>query len=130
MNSSGLEPDLLALQSLAADVAVRDLLPICAKVDHEGVWPTEGMAAIARSGLMGLHIPKRLGGLEQGLLALAVVTEELGAACSSTAMCLACTAWPRSYWRRRRHAIKRKGSLSPSQRTAHHLAGTSSIHAL
>ncbi|HEV7436876.1 MAG TPA: acyl-CoA dehydrogenase family protein [Pseudorhizobium sp.] len=87
MSASGLKPDLLALQSLAADVAARNLLPICAKVDQEGIWPAEGMAAIAKSGLMGLHIPKRLGGLEQGLLALAVVTEELGAACSSTAMC-------------------------------------------
>jgi alkylation response protein AidB-like acyl-CoA dehydrogenase len=87
MHSSSLEPDLLALQSLAADVAAKDLLPSCAKVDREGVWPNEGMAAIARSGLTGLHIPRRLGGMEQGLLALAIVTEELGSACSSTAMC-------------------------------------------
>jgi isovaleryl-CoA dehydrogenase len=38
---------------------------------------------------MGLHIPERLGGHGQGLLALAVITEELGRSCSSTAMCFA-----------------------------------------
>ena len=36
---------------------------------------------------MGLHIPRRLGGEEQGLLALSVIAEELGRGCSSTAMC-------------------------------------------
>ena len=45
------------------------------------------MAALADAGLLGLHIPTRLGGHDQGLLALAVVAEELGRACSSTAMC-------------------------------------------
>lgn len=87
MQSSGLEPEILALQAKAAEIAAKELLPSCATVDKEGVWPSAGLAAIGRSGLMGLHIPKRLGGLEQGLLALAVVAEEFGAACSSTAMC-------------------------------------------
>src|SRR5215467_251909 len=38
-------------------------------------------------GLLGLHIPRHLGGLGEGLLSLAIVTEELGRACGSTAMC-------------------------------------------
>jgi alkylation response protein AidB-like acyl-CoA dehydrogenase len=45
------------------------------------------MAALAKARLTALHIPRRLGGHEQGLFALAIVTEELGRACSSTAMC-------------------------------------------
>jgi alkylation response protein AidB-like acyl-CoA dehydrogenase len=37
--------------------------------------------------LLGLHVPRRLGGLGESLLALAEITEVLGKACSSTAMC-------------------------------------------
>ena len=87
MQSSGLAQSLLELQALAADVARRYLAPEADSVDRDGVWPKNGMAALAKAGLTGLHMPRRLGGLEEGLLALAVVTEELGAVCSSTAMC-------------------------------------------
>lgn len=87
MQSSGLAPTLIELQAVAADVARQDLAPEADKVDRDGVWPKTGMAALAKAGLTGLHMPRRLGGSEEGLLALAVVTEELGAVCSSTAMC-------------------------------------------
>lgn len=87
MQSSGLASTLLELQAVAADVARQDLAPEADKVDRDGVWPKTGMAALAKAGLTGLHMPRRLGGSEEGLLALAVVTEELGAVCSSTAMC-------------------------------------------
>jgi alkylation response protein AidB-like acyl-CoA dehydrogenase len=36
---------------------------------------------------MGLHIPKRLGGLEEGFTALVMATETLAQACSSSALC-------------------------------------------
>ncbi|MFN7090290.1 MAG: acyl-CoA dehydrogenase family protein [Allorhizobium sp.] len=87
MQSSGLASTLLELQAVAADVARQDLAPEADKVDRDCVWPKTGMAALAKAGLTGLHMPRRLGGSEEGLLALAVVTEELGAVCSSTAMC-------------------------------------------
>jgi alkylation response protein AidB-like acyl-CoA dehydrogenase len=87
MQKSGLAPTLIELQAVAADVARQDLAPEAEKVDRDGVWPKTGMAALAKAGLTGLHMPRRLGGSEEGLLALAVVTEELGAVCSSTAMC-------------------------------------------
>lgn len=87
MQSSGLAPGLMKLQALAADVAQQYLAPQADIVDRDAVWPTIGMAALAKAGLTGVHMPRRLGGSEEGLLALAVVTEELGAVCSSTAMC-------------------------------------------
>lgn len=45
------------------------------------------MDAMAGAGLMGLQVPRRLGGHEQGLLALAVITEALGRVCPSSALC-------------------------------------------
>jgi alkylation response protein AidB-like acyl-CoA dehydrogenase len=62
-------------------------VPTAEAIDREGRWPAESLKAIAEAGLMGLHVPARLGGHEQGLLALALVTEELGRGCSSAAMC-------------------------------------------
>lgn len=89
MTMRGFDPDLLQLREIAADVARRVLAPEAEAVDRGRHWPSKGMQALANSGLTGLHIPRRLGGHEKGLTALAVVTEELGRACSSTAMCFA-----------------------------------------
>ena len=86
------DPDLLAHDSLrrsAEKVSTTVLAAHAARVDQEAAWPAEGMRAIAAAGLLGLHVPRRLGGLEQGLLSLAIVTEELGRNCGSTAMCFA-----------------------------------------
>jgi isovaleryl-CoA dehydrogenase len=87
MPTSGLGGDLISLRNLAADLADNILAPRAEAVDRDARWPSESMKALADAGLMGLHVPRRQGGLEQGLLALSVVTEELGRACSSTAMC-------------------------------------------
>jgi alkylation response protein AidB-like acyl-CoA dehydrogenase len=45
------------------------------------------MEALGAKGLLGLHVPPHLGGRGEGLSALAEITEALGKACSSTAMC-------------------------------------------
>ncbi|MEF2553286.1 acyl-CoA dehydrogenase family protein [Aurantimonas sp. A2-1-M11] len=84
--SSILPSDLAAL---ASDVAERVLVPRADEIDREARWPEEGMRALAEVGLLGLHVPERLGGHGQGLHALAEVAEVLGRACSSTAMCFA-----------------------------------------
>ena len=75
------------LRSQAADIAGSVLAADCEMVDHEGAWPERGLRALAGAGLMGLHVPKHLGGHGEGMLALAVIAEELGRHCSSTAMC-------------------------------------------
>jgi isovaleryl-CoA dehydrogenase len=81
------ESALERLSAIAGGIAERVLAPSAAAIDREGRWPAEGMDALARAGLLGLHVPRRLGGLGEGLLALAYVTERLGYACSSTSMC-------------------------------------------
>lgn len=87
MAKSDLGPELLSLRDLAAGLATKDLRPLALETDREAVWPAVGMKRLAESGLTALHLPRRLGGHEQGLLALAVVSEELAQGCSSTAMC-------------------------------------------
>lgn len=80
-------PALKRLRDEAADVGASVLAVDAERVDHEGVWPERGLRALADAGLMGLHIPKALGGHGEGLKALVAVAEELGRHCSSTAMC-------------------------------------------
>jgi alkylation response protein AidB-like acyl-CoA dehydrogenase len=75
------------IRAQAHTIAENVLTPRAEQIDRDGAWPDVGMKALGEAGLLGLHIPERLGGLDEGLLALAVVAEELGKACSSTAMC-------------------------------------------
>lgn len=81
-------PDALQrLVDRAADVAERAVAPRAEALDRDGGWPAEQMQALATAGLLGLTVPAHLGGHGQGLLGLAAVTETLGRACASTAMC-------------------------------------------
>ena len=80
-------PATAILQKKSAQIAATVIAPDAERVDREADWPAGGLHALADAGLMGLHIPCRLGGLGEGLLSLAIVTEELARACSSTAMC-------------------------------------------
>lgn len=87
MPMTDLGADVLQLRDQAAEIAATVLTSHAEDVDRNAVWPAEGMRALAQAGLMGLHIPGRLGGHDQGMLALSIITEELGRACASTAMC-------------------------------------------
>ena len=80
-------PTLADLRERANKIAAEQIAPLAASVDENSTWPEHSFRALRDAGLMGLLVPKRLGGLEQGLLSLAVLTESLGAACSSTALC-------------------------------------------
>ena len=79
-----------AIQELKArteEVAQSSIAPEAEAVDRECRWPAHSMQALADAGLLGLHVPARLGGHEQGLLALAVTTEAVARACSSSGLC-------------------------------------------
>ena len=87
MREVALQPVVPRLVSLAEDIAAQVAAPLAQSIDREARWPVEAMQALGKSGLLGLHVPRRLGGLGESLLALAEITEVLGKACSSTAMC-------------------------------------------
>ena len=82
-----LPESLRKLQDRARENASTVLAVHAPTVDREASWPKEGLTALADAGLLGLHVPARLGGLEQGMLALVVITETLARECSSTALC-------------------------------------------
>ncbi len=69
------------------EVAAATAAPRAAEVDEGRLWPEHTFRALAEARLMGLHVPEELGGHGQGLLGLAVLTEVLGQACSSSAIC-------------------------------------------
>jgi isovaleryl-CoA dehydrogenase len=76
------------VRARAADVAM-EIAPIAPEVDRDARWPRHSMEALAARGLLGIHVPQRLGGSGLGLTALVSVAETLGRACSSSAMCYA-----------------------------------------
>jgi alkylation response protein AidB-like acyl-CoA dehydrogenase len=73
---------ILSAASIAQEVSLRH----AADVDANGRFPEESVAALAKQGLMGLCVPKEMGGKGQGPQAFAGVVEELAQGCGSTAM--------------------------------------------
>jgi alkylation response protein AidB-like acyl-CoA dehydrogenase len=87
MSSPLFSPRLLRLQEEMREVAARVAAPAADEVDEKKVWPTHTFRALADAKLLGLHVPEDLGGHGQGLVGLASLTEILGQACSSSAIC-------------------------------------------
>lgn len=79
--------ELARIVERAEAVAAAVIGPRSEQVDRDAAWPEEGMRALAAQGLTGLTVPTHLGGLGQGLLGTAALTERIGRACASTAMC-------------------------------------------
>jgi alkylation response protein AidB-like acyl-CoA dehydrogenase len=80
-------PALQALLAKTNELVDAVVAPMAGEVDRKGEWPAHSMAAFARAGLTGLPVPQRLGGHGQGLLALTMMTEAIGRACPSSALC-------------------------------------------
>jgi alkylation response protein AidB-like acyl-CoA dehydrogenase len=57
-----------------------------AAVDREGRFPRASIDALADAGVLGLTVPKKWGGLEQGPRTFAAVAETIGRSCPSTGM--------------------------------------------
>jgi len=85
--SSRLSSTLIELQAAAERITEQHIAPRAREVDENCLWPAHSMQALAQEGLLGLHVPESLGGLGQGLLALSVLTETIGKACPSSALC-------------------------------------------
>jgi isovaleryl-CoA dehydrogenase len=83
---SALPRNIQELQGLAREIASSTLAEHADEVDEHARWPAEGMRALAAVGLLGLNVPTGVGGMGEGMLALAAVTEELGRACASTGL--------------------------------------------
>jgi alkylation response protein AidB-like acyl-CoA dehydrogenase len=75
---------------MSAMGVLTEVLPIAAahaeRVDAEGSFPTEAVDALRNSGLLGLVLPREIGGMGSGPVEFTDVVAELAAACGSTAM--------------------------------------------
>lgn len=87
MSSPFFPPQLLRLHDAMREVAAAVAAPRADEVDEKKVWPEHTFRALADAKLLGLHVPEELGGHGQGLVALASLTEILGQACASSAIC-------------------------------------------
>src|SRR4051812_21181802 len=81
-----LDADQNAIVDRAKKV-VRDVIDgESAAVDRERRFPRAGMKALGEAGLLGLTLPRKLGGLEQGPRTFAAVAETIARSCPSTGM--------------------------------------------
>lgn len=87
MSSPFFSPQLLRLHETMREIAATVAAPRTDEVDEKKLWPEHTFRALAEAKLLGLHVPEELGGHGQGLVALASLTEILGQACSSSAIC-------------------------------------------
>jgi isovaleryl-CoA dehydrogenase len=82
-----LSSKLHELKETAEQIAYDDIAPLAEEVDRDCIWPAHSLQALAAGGLLGLQVPEKFGGHGQGLLALSVLTEIIGKACPSSALC-------------------------------------------
>lgn len=68
------------------DVSEKVIGPAAAEHDRVGDWPGVSIKALADAGLLGLTVPKELGGMDLGPSDFVAAVEELAVACASTAM--------------------------------------------
>jgi len=74
-----------SLRDQARDIAAREIAPGAAEIDRQQHFPRRAIDCLAKSGMLGVTVPSAQGGLGQGTLACALMIEELGSACASTA---------------------------------------------
>jgi alkylation response protein AidB-like acyl-CoA dehydrogenase len=72
------------IRDLARKVARERIAPHAAHYDETETYPEESMRAIVESGLYAVWVPEAYGGTAMGVLALALVCEEIAAACAAS----------------------------------------------
>jgi alkylation response protein AidB-like acyl-CoA dehydrogenase len=83
MTRLSLEKVLDRVTEVAREIAA----PEAERVDREAAWPERSIRALLDHDLGGLVVPEEQGGCGYGLQALARVSEVLGRACASSALC-------------------------------------------
>lgn len=80
------ERDLNATRSAIRRLVDEVIRPNAERIDRTGEFPRDNLRALARAGWNSVLFPSSLGGLGLGHPELAVVAEEIGRACASTAL--------------------------------------------
>src|SRR2546426_10373716 len=79
-----LSDDQRMIRDLARKIARERVAPNAARYDEAEAYPEDSIRALIESGLYGIWVPETYGGSAMGSLALALVCEEVAAACAST----------------------------------------------
>src|SRR2546430_8120517 len=72
------------LRDLARKIARERVAPNAARYDEAEAYPEDSIRAMIDPGLYGIWLPEAYGGSAMGWLALAIVCEEIAAACAAT----------------------------------------------
>jgi alkylation response protein AidB-like acyl-CoA dehydrogenase len=76
----------------AHEIAVKKILPVREKYDHEGIFPWDIVQALSEADLCGLYIPEQYGGFGGGVFELCLAVEELSKICGGISLAMAATA--------------------------------------
>jgi len=79
-----LTDDQRMIRDLARKIARERVAPNAARYDDAEEYPEDSIRALIEAGLYGIWVPETYGGTAMGALALALVCEEVAAACAST----------------------------------------------
>src|SRR6267143_223942 len=79
-----LSDDQRMIRDLARKIARERVAPNAARYDEAEAYPEDSIRALIESGLYGIWVPEAYGGSAMGSLALAIVCEEIAAACAAT----------------------------------------------
>ncbi|OGF63473.1 hypothetical protein A2926_00935 [Candidatus Giovannonibacteria bacterium RIFCSPLOWO2_01_FULL_44_40] len=68
------------------------LKPVVLKLDKDHEYPRDFLRLLGEQGFMGVWLPKKCGGLGQGVLSLVLITEEIARVCAGTSAAYGATA--------------------------------------
>jgi butyryl-CoA dehydrogenase len=74
------------IQTVARDLAEKEVRPIAEAIDREARFPRETVRRMGELGLMGIAVPERWGGSGSDTVAYAVALEEIARVCASHAV--------------------------------------------
>ncbi len=84
-NNYELTDEQIMVKDTVHRMAQEKIAPLAADIDESGQLPQEIIEQFEELGLFGLALPEEYGGSEMGILSAALVLEEIGNACSSSA---------------------------------------------
>src|SRR5262249_57152885 len=79
-----LTDDQRMIRDLARKIARERVAPNAARYDDAEEYPEDSIGALIEAGLYGIWVPEAYGGTAMGALSLALVCEEVAAACGAT----------------------------------------------
>ena len=74
------------IQQEVRDFAQTEVKPLAEELDRTGRWPAELIPKMADLGLMGMSVPKELGGAGWDMVSCALAVEEVSKVCPATAV--------------------------------------------